>query len=238
MNSEFSLSNLLNQTLAELSDNARLIAIFCAISIPITGISLLFEGGDDASFGFNMGFRITESLMEQGIMAVFVIIAAAAVSVVLTFWLYAGMVRRTTALDFARFWPWLGIYILGSLGIGFGLILLIIPGIILLVRWMIILPLVIATPIAAMDTFGESWARTRGHGWSIFGALVILLIGMIVLSSILGVAMVSLGGVSSIPGMLLSAVADALYSVVMVAFAVAAYRLLKDDREMLAEVFE
>lgn len=237
MKREATLSNLLNQTFAELQANAQLIGIYLAIAIPLGAITNFFQGGDTTIAGIDFGFGIGENLLALGAVAAIVILVALIASFVLHFWLYAGMVRRTTALDFHRFWPWLGIYILSMIGIIFGLIFLIVPGVILAVRWLIVLPLVIEGRMPAMDTFGASWEAVRGHSWSVFGAGVILLILVWIIAAVLGGSTLLLGGPNSIPGAIVTALSESVSTVVFVAFAVGGYRLLRDDTEELAEVF-
>ncbi|QFT77627.1 glycerophosphoryl diester phosphodiesterase membrane domain-containing protein [Erythrobacter sp. THAF29] len=237
MKREATLSNLLNQTFAELGANTQLVAIYLAITIPLSAVAAFYQGGETTIAGFDFGFTIGENLLALGALAVIVVLAAVIASVVLQFWLYAGMVRRSTELNLSRFWPWIGIYILATLGITFGFLFLIVPGIIIAIRWLIVLPLVIEGKLPAMDTFGESWELTRGRSWSIFGAAVILFIGLAVIGSVLGGVSSLVGGISSIPAAVVSGFAEALSTAVFTAFAVGAYRLLRDDTEELAEVF-
>lgn len=237
MKREATLSNLLNQTFAEIGANMQLIGIYLAVTIPLGGISFFFQGGDTTIGGFDFGFSVGENLLALGAFAAIVVLAALIAAIVLQFWLYAGMVRRTTALDFHRFWPWIGIYILTTLGILFGFILLIVPGIIIAIRWLVALPLVIEGRLPAMDTFGESWEMTRGRSWSIFGAAVILFILVWIISAILGGSTLLFGGATTIVGAVVSAIAEGISTVIFAAFAIGAYRLMRDDSEELAEVF-
>ncbi|MBD2842094.1 glycerophosphoryl diester phosphodiesterase membrane domain-containing protein [Erythrobacter rubeus] len=239
MNREATLSSLLDQTFTELSDSRRMVAIFLAIWIPITAVSGYFQGGrSDFDVGFGFGFQLTESLLAQGVLAVVAVIGAAIAGLLLSYWLYAALVGRTTAPGFGRFWPWLGIYILYLLGIMFGLVLLIVPGLILGVRWAMALPLVVGSRLPAMDTFGESWEKTRGRSWSIFGSFVILVIGVAVFNAIMGSLAVLLGGPGSIGGLLLLAIGDGVSAAIFTALPVAIYRLLHNNTDELAEVFE
>nr|WP_255548273.1 glycerophosphoryl diester phosphodiesterase membrane domain-containing protein [Erythrobacter ani] len=166
------------------------------------------------------------------------VFGTAIAGVVVTYWLYAGMVGRTAAPGFERFWPWLGVYILSSLGILFGFAMLIVPGIILCVRWAMVLPLVIGAKGPAMASFGESWEKTRGHGWPIFGAFVVLFIGLLIVGLILDGLTELIGGSSSIPELIIMAASEGIYTAIFVALSVAIYRLLNSNTDELAEVFE
>ncbi len=79
--------------------------------------------------------------------------------------------------------------ILAGLGIILGLILLIVPGLVLMTWWAVIIPVVVLENRSAGEAFGRSRELVRGHGWNVFGVIVLvilLLIGFqIVLSLIL-----------------------------------------------------
>ena len=79
--------------------------------------------------------------------------------------------------------------ILAALGIGLGLILLIVPGLYLLTRWVLITPVIVVEKRSAGESFGRSSELTAGHRWTVLGViavtLVILLVGSATVSGIL-----------------------------------------------------
>lgn len=79
--------------------------------------------------------------------------------------------------------------ILAGIGIILGLILLIVPGLVLMTWWAVIIPVVVLENRSAGESFSRSRELVRGHGWGVFGVIVLvilLLIGFqIVLSLIL-----------------------------------------------------
>ena len=79
--------------------------------------------------------------------------------------------------------------ILASLGIAIGLLLLIVPGLILMTIWAVIIPVIVLEGKSAGESFSRSRELVRGHGWGVFGVIVLtvlLLIGFeIVLALIL-----------------------------------------------------
>ncbi|QUL38948.1 glycerophosphoryl diester phosphodiesterase membrane domain-containing protein [Erythrobacter sp. JK5] len=239
MNSEATLSNLLTATFDQIGEHARLVAIFLAVMVPVGTVALALDsGGNSELFGFDTGLMITPAIFEQGIVTATIGLAVFVAGVIMHYWLYAGMVRRSTALSFSRFLPFVGIYILATIGMVFGFILLVIPGFILLVRWIAVLPLVLAGDDPAMDSFGNSWEMTRGRGWSIFGAMVVLLVLLIIAAGIIGGATYLLGGDGSIGAMAVESLADHASAVLFAAFAVGAFRLMHDSSEELTEMFE
>jgi hypothetical protein len=55
-----------------------------------------------------------------------------------------------------------------TVGILLGLVLLIVPGIVLMVRWSISAPVVIGSECRVIESIGESWRATEGVFWPIF----------------------------------------------------------------------
>jgi hypothetical protein len=75
--------------------------------------------------------------------------------------------------------------ILAGLGIGIGLILLIVPGLFLLTIWAVIAPVIVVERMGAIDAFRRSRALVKGHGWQVFGVIVVLFIVQFLLSSVI-----------------------------------------------------
>lgn len=75
--------------------------------------------------------------------------------------------------------PLIGFGILFGVGVAIGFIFIIVPGLILLTFWSVGAPAIVVEGIGPIDAFGRSWRLVRGQAWSVFGAL--LLIWLIVL---------------------------------------------------------
>jgi hypothetical protein len=69
--------------------------------------------------------------------------------------------------------PLIGASLLAGLGIAVGLLLLVIPGLVLLTIWAVIAPVIVVEKRRAMESFGRSRELVRGHGWTVFGIVVI-----------------------------------------------------------------
>ena len=80
-----------------------------------------------------------------------------------------------------------GASILAGIAITIGLLLIIVPGLFLITIWAVIVPVIIIERSGAMDSFGRSRQLVRGHGWHVFGTLVIVYIIMLVVNIVLGV---------------------------------------------------
>jgi len=70
--------------------------------------------------------------------------------------------------------------LLAGLGIAIGLILLVVPGLFLLTIWSMIVPVIVIEGRSAGESFSRSREVVRGHGWSVFGLIVVtfLLVGI------------------------------------------------------------
>jgi len=125
--------------------------------------------------------------------------------------LYEGMVvklvqdvqdgrRDNSVADLIRsvepvFWPLVGASILAGIGIGIGFILVIIPGLILLVIWAVVAPVIVLERPGVFAAFGRSRELVRGNGWNVFAVIVIVFLAVAVISSAAGLASDSLGSV-------------------------------------------
>jgi hypothetical protein len=120
--------------------------------------------------------------------ALLVALIATVVSLVGTFWLQGALVYavddvRDGRIDssvgelFERVQPYLwtliGAGLLAGLGIAVGLVLLIVPGLILLTWWCLIVPVIVLEGKQVGESFGRSRELVRGHGWTVFGVVIV-----------------------------------------------------------------
>src|SRR6202044_2385258 len=76
--------------------------------------------------------------------------------------------------------------ILAGIAITIGLILIIVPGLWLITIWAVIIPVIVIERSGALASFGRSRQLVRGHGWHVFGTLVLVYIIMLVVNIVLG----------------------------------------------------
>lgn len=76
--------------------------------------------------------------------------------------------------------------VIAGFAIGIGLVLLIVPGLILVTYWAVGAPAIVVEGIAGLDAFGRSWRLVRGDAWSVFGALVVALLIVLLVGFVLG----------------------------------------------------
>jgi hypothetical protein len=80
--------------------------------------------------------------------------------------------------------------ILAGIAIAIGFVLLIIPGLFLITIWAVVVPVVVIERAGVFESFGRSRELVKGHGWQVFGILVLLFIAafvvQILIAAILG----------------------------------------------------
>ena len=146
--------------------------------------------------------------------------------------------------------PVLAIGIVSGTAIALGFILLIVPGIILAMRWLVAVPVRVAEGPGVFAALARSVQLTKGNRWALFGLVfAFFVVVWVILAVVLGVAVaLSFSAINpqaaatSAPYILLSAVALAAMQTLGAAGIGAIYQELKTvqeggDPSSLAEVF-
>jgi hypothetical protein len=115
-------------------------------------------------------------------------LVAAVVGVVGYFWVQAALVElvsdvrdgradRTIGETYGVVGPRLPAVIaagvLAAIAIAIGFVFLIVPGLILLTIWSMLVPVIVIEARSAGESFGRSREIVRGHGWTVFGLIVV-----------------------------------------------------------------
>jgi hypothetical protein len=70
--------------------------------------------------------------------------------------------------------------LLAGIGIVLGLVALVVPGLLLLTRWVLVTPVVVLERLRAREALRRSWNLVKGQSWTVFGVIVVtILIGVI-----------------------------------------------------------
>jgi hypothetical protein len=166
------------------------------------------------------------------------------VSLVGTFWLEGalvfavddvrdGRIDSTVGEVFERVRPFLGTLIgagiLAGLGIAVGLVFLIVPGLILLTWWCLIVPVIVLEGKHIGESFSRSRELVRGHGWTVFGVVLITAILTAIASGIIQSIFSFLGSFLRywIGGAIASAVVGPFFAIALTLM----YFTLRDLRE-------
>ena len=129
-------------------------------------------------------------------------ILSAIISLVALFWVQGALVRAVEDIrdgrpdmslgeTYERVRPQLPAIIVGGLlaglGIALGLVLLIIPGLVLLTWWIVLIPVIVLEERSAGEAFSRSRELVRGHGWNVFGVIVLTILIVIAFNILLGI---------------------------------------------------
>jgi hypothetical protein len=94
-------------------------------------------------------------------------------------------IGETISAVMPSLWAVIGASILASIGIWIGFWFVIVPGLYLMTIWAVIVPAIIIERSEALASFGRSRELVRGHGWHVFGTLVLVYIIQIVVEVLL-----------------------------------------------------
>jgi hypothetical protein len=93
----------------------------------------------------------------------------------------------STWIFLRRFLPMTGIAVCTTLLIGFGAVVLVVPGLILACMYYVSMPVCVAEPAGISASISRSIFLTEGHRWQVFGTIVLLAATALVLSIIVGI---------------------------------------------------
>ncbi len=69
-----------------------------------------------------------------------------------------------------------------------GFVLIVVPGLILITIWSVVAPVVVVEHPGGLRALARSRELVRGHGWQVFGVIVVLVIGVAIASGVLDIA--------------------------------------------------
>jgi len=240
-----SISNVVTNTLGVISRNP---VIFLGLSLVVVGIPQLliglFSGGLETTSDM-MALAANPALIVGGLVSY---IAFILLSIVLQ----AALIVATAndlggkPVNFAdcvnraigKLLPLIGLGIVMTIGLGIGFVLLIIPGIILYLMWMIAVPVVMVENKGVFEALSRSRELTSGSRWKLLGMIIVFIVFAIIVAIPFGIfALIS-------PSLALigNALAAAVTSAVSSAGIAAIYLELRNNKEgtdtsTLADVF-
>ncbi len=101
-------------------------------------------------------------------------------------------IGETVSAAVPYLWPVAAASLIAGIAITIGLILLIVPGLWLITIWAVIIPVIIIEQSGALQSFGRSRELVRGHGWHVFGTLVLVFVILLAADIVLGAIFLAL----------------------------------------------
>lgn len=231
MQREASFNDLLNAAFDEIATNRAATLIFLAVTVPVgaASVALFDTATGNPAVLFSGSSRSLGTA--AGLLAVILFGMAA------QYWFTMALLRRSLYADFGRLLPYLGISLLSLIGTMLGLVLLVIPGLVFATRCLLVAPMVLEGNVPAMDSFAESWERTRSSAWSIFFVAVLLLLLTYIPAGIGSFVSERLPEEARIAGWLIECLTSQIWTIVSTGMTVGAYRPLGDPHSDLEEIF-
>ena len=142
---------------------------------------------------------------------------------------------------FGRVLPILGLAICMSLAVGLGFLLFIIPGFMLLTMWYVATPACIVERLGPIASMGRSAKLTTGHGWQVFGMMMLIGIPAAIVGSVIEAALGLAGNTALVMlGTLVWNGASGAFSAIFVVVTYHDLRVAKEgiDTHQIAAVFD
>jgi len=212
---DFSISNVFSNTFGVIARNAPL---FLGLSLIIVGvpqllIGLLFtpETGDPMAL-INNPAAIFTSMIGYIVFLFLSIVLQASLIVASANDLAGKPVNFSECVSraVAKLFPLIGLGIVVAIGVSIGLLLLIVPGIILYLMWMIAVPAMMVESLGVSASLSRSSALTKGSRWKLLGLIVVFLIFSTIVGIPIGVLSMISPSMSVVSGALISAVSAAV----------------------------
>ena len=217
-NRELKIGDIIDKTIGVLSLSAIPALIFIVVIAGLSaGLDVFARQVSTPGVIPNMGM-----VLQTVALALLLVVIA----FVGTYLLVETMLKRTGLMSYSgdkRILAFVGMSLLSSLGTVAGFIMLIIPGLIFMARWVVAAPLLIGKGEKSIASLGKSWEMTKGHEFPI---IISLLLVMIVFYGIAYTPTFMFGGQLSAPLALVSRLASTAGSTITAAMGVAIYGIL------------
>lgn len=234
-----------------------------ANGLPLLLIALLFVGVPQAALVWAQAMIVEQSgtdglfgtAMLVGLVGfLLTLVGGVLMQGVVTHTVVADLQGRKTSLGeslnaaLRSFWVLVGIGILSGLATTLGLILLIVPGILIFLIWMVAGPVAIAERTGVFKALGRSRTLTRDHRWWLLLIAVIYFVVSWVLGLLAGLLSLAVGGLDAasslnFASLVIGPAAQALSTLIWGAMVAAAYvelRAVKEGggKESVAAIFD
>jgi len=235
---ELTFNDVVSGTIETVSTHIRPIAVyFVGLSLLGSAIELVDLGALESFAGESRAISAVQSLAGLGAglagLVVFV------VAVIAQYLLWETMLRGHLATaPRRRYLAFLGQAILIGLGVAFGYVLLIIPGLVMTARWSLAPALIVNRNQGVIEAMGSSWDAIKGNTTPV---VIAIIVGAVVLGIVAAVAsgmsIFSTSGSSSPLAVVVGQLTSHAGTVLSIALGTFLYRRLYDQSDELVEVF-
>lgn len=231
---EFKLANVANRAFGSAIRNFWVFAALTALLVALPQVLIALLIGDVQDIA-NSG--LTPSLIAVGILipviGTFVLQGAIVRGAIVDFNSGRANLGDCFATGLRHFFPIIVISILVSLGVALGTLLLVIPGIMIAVAWIVAVPSRVVENAGIFDSIRRSADLTRGNRWSIFWLFVIYIIIVTLITGVtafLGTLGAAAGG-ANIMAIAITAITTILTSILGSTGVAALYFELRQSKE-------
>jgi hypothetical protein len=166
----FDMGRVIARTFGPIGRNFPL---FFGLSLVLAGIPSLLSSWSDLNEGDSTAGALGLIGSLLSLVTTYILQAALVHAAVLDLRGQKARLTDVLSVGSTMFLPVLGLSILYGLAVGFGLLALIVPGLIMMTVWAVASPALVVERTGVFDAFSRSRNLTRDHRWSIFGLLVI-----------------------------------------------------------------
>jgi hypothetical protein len=235
----FDLGRVVQRTFASISQNWL---VFLVAAIVLVGVPSVISGFGEGANIFTASSPVAITAIIIG--GLLTLIGTYVLQGLVVFTTINGLNGKPVDLSSAFsaglrfFFPLLGLGILMGIGLFFGYLLLIVPGVILSIMWVVAAPVLVAEKRGIMESFQRSRDLTRGSRWMIFAIIVVyFIIAMILGMVIAGVGFASASGLAggasgvSIGALIFTPIVNVATAVLSSAGVAAIYYELRTSKE-------
>lgn len=212
---EFSISNVFANTFGVIARNA---AVFLGLSLVIVGLPQLGIGmfinpaATDPASLFVSATAVLTSIVGYFLFLFLSIILQAALIVASANDLAGKPVNLGECISraIAKLLPLIGLGIVVAVGISIGLVMLVVPGVILYLMWMVAVPAMMVENLDVTGALSRSAALTKGSRLKLLGLIIVFIIFSFIIGIPIGVISMISPSLSVVSGALVSTISAAV----------------------------
>lgn len=244
MSKKLSVGDVISGTLDTFTENLRPFGLFIGV-FTLVGSAIEYSAAEyflSNAAGSPGGLEAVQAMVGLGAglggLAIFI------ASVIAQYLLWEAVLRSEMAgapVARHRYLAYFGLTLVTGIAIAFGFLLLIVPGLLFMARWMMAPAILIGENRGIFESMGESWESTRGNSTPVILAVFLAMIAFIALSFGLGVTNFSLSPAGAMEvsavNILLGQALQNLGTALAIALGVFLYKRLRGNAAQVSQAF-